>query len=216
MTLRITRAASEATPHDRLVAAARLQLPVDELPRIRATALAWRNGLAALLAGLVGFGLIKGRSDISQLQRPWPVVVGGLLVLSLLAGGAAAACLLRAAHGPPGSVDADEVIDEAADDPLGNADRIEALTAARALTWGVVLAYCCAALLVLAVGSTWYGPGKQERVQVVLPGGAPCGEVQKLSRGTLTLKTSAGLANVSMTQATGLRAVDQCPAPASP
>lgn len=216
MTLRIIRATSEATRHDRLVAGARLQLPVDELPRIRATALAWRNGLAALLAGLVGFGLIKGRSDVGQLEPPWQLVVGGLLVLSLLAGGVAAACLLRAAHGPPGSVDADEVIDEAADDPLGNADRIEALTAARALTWGVVLAYCCAALLVLAVGSTWYGPGKQERVQVVLPGGAPCGEVQKLSRGTLTLKTSAGLTDVPLTQATGLRAVDQCPGPASP
>ena len=88
MTLKITPASSGATPHDRLVAAARLQLPVDELPRIRATALAWRNGLAALLAGLIGFGLIKGRSDIGQLQPPWQLVVGGLLVLSLLAGGA--------------------------------------------------------------------------------------------------------------------------------
>ena len=216
MTLRITQASGGATPHDRLVAAARLRLPVDELPRIRATALAWRNGLAALLAGLIGFGLIKGRSDIGQLEPPWQLVVGGLLVLSFLAGGAAAACLLRAAHGPPGSVNADEVIDEAADDPLRNADRIEALTAAKALTWGVVLAYCCAVLLVLAVGSTWYGPGKQELVQVVLPSGAPCGELQKLSRGTLTLKTSAGLTDVSMTQATGLQMVDQCPGPASP
>ena len=34
MTLRIIRATSEATRHDRLVAGARLQLPVDELPRI--------------------------------------------------------------------------------------------------------------------------------------------------------------------------------------
>ena len=216
MTLKITPASSGATPHDRLVAAARLRLPVDELPRIRATALAWRNGLAALLAGLIGFGLIKGRSDIGQLQQPWQLVVGGLLVLSFLAGGAAAACLLRAAHGPPGSVDADEVIDEAADDPLGNADRVEALIAANALTWGVVMAYCCAGLLVLAVGSTWYGPGKQENVQVVVPGGAPCGEVQKLSRGILTLKTSAGLVDVPLTQATGLRAVGKCPGPASP
>ncbi|WP_327398223.1 hypothetical protein [Streptomyces phaeochromogenes] len=37
-----------------------------ELGRVREVAVAWRIGLGAILAGLVGFGLIKGRSDVGQ------------------------------------------------------------------------------------------------------------------------------------------------------
>jgi hypothetical protein len=38
------------------------------LSRMRTDAVVWRNGLGALLAGPVGFSLIKGRSDVSTLS----------------------------------------------------------------------------------------------------------------------------------------------------
>src|SRR5512144_240910 len=88
-------------PRDRLVARAQRRLPTDELPRVRAMALAWRNGLGALLAGLIGFGLVKGRTDVGELASPYGPLVGALLVLSLVAGSIAVVLLLRAAHGRP-------------------------------------------------------------------------------------------------------------------
>ncbi|MFD8743443.1 hypothetical protein ACFV01_10335, partial [Streptomyces sp. NPDC059616] len=90
------------TPADRLAARHHRALLRRELPRVRESALAWRNGLAALLAGLVGFGLLRGRSDIGSLAAPYAVTVGLVLLLALLCGGAGGLSLLRAAHGRPG------------------------------------------------------------------------------------------------------------------
>lgn len=93
-----------ADPADRLDARKMQQLVKNELPRVREAALAWRNGVGVLPAGLVGFGLVKGRSDVSQLASPYDAVVGGIMLLSLLAGTGAVLLLLRAAHGRPASV----------------------------------------------------------------------------------------------------------------
>ncbi len=213
MSLRVSPG-PDATPHDALVAEAQLHVLTDELPRIRATALAWRNGLAALLVGLVGFGLIKGRSDVGQLASPWGAAVGVLLCLSLIAGAIGAALLLRAAHGPPWAISAQDVVNDAAEDPTGEADRAEALDSAQALGRGVALVYLCAALLVAAVGLSWYGPAKDSAsLLVVTHNGDQCGKVVRLANGILTLKTSSGQVGVPMTQATGISAVERCPAP---
>lgn len=75
-----------------------------ELGRVREVAVAWRNGLGAILAGLVGFGLIKGRSDVGQAAPQWAVTAGLLLLAALAAGGFGALSLLRAAHGRPDCV----------------------------------------------------------------------------------------------------------------
>ncbi|MEU9780344.1 hypothetical protein AB0H92_05050 [Streptomyces phaeochromogenes] len=72
-----------------------------ELGRVREVAVAWRNGLGAILAGLDGFGLIKGRSDVGQAAPQWAVTAGLLLLAALVAGGLGALNLLRAAHGRP-------------------------------------------------------------------------------------------------------------------
>ena len=72
-----------------------------ELAAVRTAATAWRNGLWALLAAVIGFGLIKGRSDISQLASPWNALSGALLLVSLACGVVASILLLRAAHGVP-------------------------------------------------------------------------------------------------------------------
>jgi hypothetical protein len=81
------------------------RLQRDALPRVRAAAVAWRNGLAGLLAGLLGFSLVKGRSDVSQLAWPWNVAVGVLLLAALMIGGYGATRLLWAAHGRPDLLD---------------------------------------------------------------------------------------------------------------
>lgn len=70
MTLHVS-AGGPAGPHDRRAARARLELLANELPRVRAAATGWRNGIAALLAGLIGFGLIKGRTDVGELAAPY-------------------------------------------------------------------------------------------------------------------------------------------------
>ncbi|MFC0504575.1 hypothetical protein [Micromonospora costi] len=125
-----------------------------ELTRVRAAALSWRNGLGGLLAALVGFSLIRGRSDVTALAPGWGGLVGVLLLAAVAAGVAGALALLRAAHGPL------TVTPVAALPPAPLGDHREAVAAARALRTGVRLVLVCTALLVAAVGVTWYAPGR--------------------------------------------------------
>ena len=90
-----------ATPSDRQRGQESVRALGAEISTIRETALAWRNGLAAMLAGLLGFGLIRGRSDVSLLAKPFAVVAGVVLLASLIVGVSGGLMLLRAAHGYP-------------------------------------------------------------------------------------------------------------------
>ena len=65
----------DATTTDFDAAIERDRLTTTELPRVRAAATAWRNGLAGLLTALIGFGLIKGRSDVTELNTTCATVV---------------------------------------------------------------------------------------------------------------------------------------------
>ncbi|WBB54145.1 hypothetical protein [Verrucosispora sp. WMMD573] len=125
-----------------------------ELDRVRTAALAWRNGLGGLLVALIGFSLIRGRSDVSTLAPGWGALVGVLLLAAIVAGVAGALALLRAAHGPLSVTPVAELPPA----PLG--EHREALVAARALRLGVLLVLLCTALLIAAVGVTWYAPGQ--------------------------------------------------------
>jgi hypothetical protein len=133
-------------------AQARQALLSSELPRVRAAAGSWRNGLAGLLGALAGFGLVRGRDDVATLAAPWAGVAGALLLAALLAGALGAVALLRAAHGRPVVVRAQDVL------PAVVADHEEALQAARALRLGIALVFACTLLFVAAVGLTWYCP----------------------------------------------------------
>lgn len=216
MTRLVAKPAKTTGIEDRLVARAQRRLATDDLPKVRAMALAWRNGLGAVLAGLIGFGLIKGRTDIGDLASPYGVVVGGLLAGSLIAGAVAAGLLLRAAHGRPNGASMAEVLASPSDNPERDAEQTERNQSAKALNRGVVAAALCAILLVGAVGVTWYGPAKEgAKVTVVMPAGERCGEVVKLAAGILTLKTSSGLMDLQLSEALGMRAVDSCSPPKS-
>ncbi len=75
--------------------------------------LAWRNGLAALLAGLIGFGLTKGRSDITQLGSLYAAIVGCLLVASLTAGAASAVGPVSESQLPEGPITGNPLVPRA-------------------------------------------------------------------------------------------------------
>jgi hypothetical protein len=202
-----------AVPGDRRIARAILDLLPGELSRIRTAALAWRNGIGALLAGLMGFGLIKGRSDVGQLAAPYDAVTGLLLLTSLICGATAAALLLRAAHGRPASVAIRAVIDSSGTRPELRGRLGEVDASAKALAWGVAASFTCVAFLAAAVGLTWYGPPREgPRLQIRKgDGGLRCGEVVQLASGILTLKTPQGQTALDLRHADGIEAVDTCP-----
>jgi hypothetical protein len=194
-----------AGPADAARARNRHQALRDELPRVRAAAAAWRNGLAGLLAALVGFGLVKGRTEIDKVAPPWHVVIGVLLLLALLAGAAGGLCLLRAANGPP------RLTPPAAGSPLTQ-DHTRAVAALADLRRGIAGSLGCAAFLVLAVATTWYGPAKQPpQLRVQLPGATLCGSPDATAHGTLTLRTAAGRTTVDLTRVLTIQPVEECP-----
>jgi len=200
--------AAKATEADLRAAQEGERLLAAELPRVREAATAWRNGLGGLLAALVGFSLIKGRSDVSQLAGSWAVWVGILLLAALVAGAAGALLLIRAANGRPAVVPARELLSR------NTADHVEAVTAAGALRRGIALTLGCAALLVAAVGATWYGPGREKPVlQVTVPGGTVCGSVVALTDGNLTLDTAAGEVTTKLAEASAVQPLTSCPQP---
>jgi hypothetical protein len=199
-----------AEPRDRASAIEHHRVVAEELPRVRAAALAWRNGVAGLLAGLLGFSLIRGRSDVTALKQPYAAVVGVLLLLALVLGGVAAFLLLRAAHGRPAAV-ALRHADGSGSTVIG-LDHAETLSAVRALRAGLTLALVAAGLLCAAVATTWYGPvtSSKPQLDVLLPGGAVCGTVVAVVRGSLTLDTKHGRVQVPLDQALSLHPVTKC------
>jgi len=197
-----------ATPADLRAAQERERLLRSELPRVRAAATAWRNGLAGLLAALAGFGLIKGQSDISQLSAQWGAAVGILLLLAVIAGAVGALSLIRAANGKPAVASTRHLLGRSA------ADHKEALAAATALRRGIALTLGCAALLVAAVGATWYGPVRaQQDFQVTTRDGTECGTLIQISDKEIILKTITGDIRANLTQPSTVIPVTSCPPP---
>ncbi|MGV9760390.1 hypothetical protein ACWDUC_31865 [Streptomyces tricolor] len=204
------------TPADRQAARQARELLAGELSRAREAALAWRNGLAALFAGLLGFGLVKGRTDVGKLASPYDALVGGALLLCLLCGTLGALLLLRAAHGAPTGVRLPTGVPAPAA-ALHLGDHMETRRTVRALTRGVALTIACGALLVTAVALTWYGPEKAgPRILVRTPSGVVCGTPVRTGDGRLLLRTDAGEVAVRLARAEAFAAVEACPASPSP
>ncbi|WP_327266098.1 hypothetical protein OG444_36200 [Streptomyces sp. NBC_01232] len=159
------------------------------------------------MAGLVGFGLIKGRTDVGQLDKPWAVAVGCLLLTALLCGAWGAYLLNRAAHGP------------LKPSPLGpratraTVEHVEVGEALRALRHGIALTLSCTLFLVGALGATWYGPSaKPPAVELTTPAtGRLCGIVTRVAEGRLLLKTGGTTVEVATAALTQLRTVETCP-----
>jgi hypothetical protein len=199
--------APRGTDADLQVAQERDQLLSAELPRVRDAATAWRIGLGGLLTALVGFGLIKGQSDITQLAVPWAAAVGIVLLAAVIAGAGGALLLIRAANGRPAATPWAKLR------LRGVADHEEAVVAAAALRRGIALTLTCAALLVAAVGLTWYGPERgPPMLEITTPTAILCGSPAGITHGNMTLTTAGGAVTADLAQASAIQAVSQCPA----
>jgi hypothetical protein len=196
-----------AATADLYAAQERQRLLDAELPRVREAATAWRNGLGGLLAALVGFGLIKGQSDVSQLAPSWGARAGILLLAALIAGVGGALLLIRAANGSPSAARVSQLL------PRGAADHLEAVTAGNALRWGILLTLSCASLLVAAVGVTWYGPARSgPMLQVTTSTGSVCGTPTGISHSILTLASAVGDVTIDLANVSAIQSVPQCSA----
>jgi hypothetical protein len=196
-----------ATPDDLRAAQERDRLLSTELARVRAAAAAWRNGLAGLLTALAGFSLIKGRSDIGQLAGTWAIGAGVALLVAFLTGAVGELLLIRAANGRPAIARIHRLLTRTA------ADHEEALAAASALRAGIALTLACSALLVTAVGLTWYGPPRIPALQVTTPAGTQCGSLLQLTQGKLIIDTATGTVILDQTQPSTIQPVAACPSP---
>ncbi|MFI2433099.1 hypothetical protein [Streptomyces sp. NPDC018693] len=208
MTGPILRPGPPATPGDLHRAQHREELLNGaELERIRSAAVAWRNGLGGLMVGLIGFGLVKGRSDITQLSPAPGIAVGVLLALAAVTGAVAAWWVLRAAHGMPRVLPADRLPGRVAD------EHGQATAAARDLRRGSALVVAHAVVLIAAVGVTWYGPARAKpRIEVVTPDVTACGVVRLVENGTMTVRSGSADLRVPLGEVLSLSAVDSCPA----
>ncbi|MER7466396.1 hypothetical protein [Streptomyces sp. NPDC097981] len=177
-----------------------------ELARTRAGAVAWSTGLAGLLAALLGFSLIRGRTDVRELAVTWAAAVGILLAIALVSGALAALLLLRAAHGFPRVADVQDV------EPEVIANHKEALTSAVALRRGITLSLVCAGLLSAAVALTWYGPGRAEpMIRIGTSTQTVCGTVVRTANGAITIRGTGGETSIPLSSITAVGSVPLCP-----
>ncbi|MFF9091306.1 hypothetical protein ACF1BE_34095 [Streptomyces sp. NPDC014991] len=114
--------------------------------------------------------------------------------------------LLLAAHGRPRALDLPSAL------PQVLLEQQEAAAAARQLRRGIVLTLLCTALLVAAVGATWYGSGKEKGLmRFNTPGAKVCGTVQRVSGGEAVVRTSDGDVVVPLTTLLSMAPVSDCP-----
>jgi hypothetical protein len=202
-----------ARPENRTVAFHHQRVLVGELERARALADNWRKGVAGLLIGIVGFSLIRGRSEVDKLTSSAAVVVGIVLAIAALTGTYAAFLILRAAHGSPRP--AGILSGPRSDGQIGKAltEHDEAMLSYQALSSGLRFAAAATVALLIAVAITWYGPAKAPSGLMVTEqsGATWCGHVEQTVKGLLTLKTSSGPVVVDLRDSATIKAVDECP-----
>jgi hypothetical protein len=206
-------ASHDATAQHRQDALNTYRMVSQELPAVRAMADSWRKGMAGLLIAVVGFTVIRGRSDLSQLATGWALAVGGLLVGVVVVGGFAAYQILGAAHGWPRPVPAisgrrsDGTVAAA---PTAHDMTMKSLTALRQGMGATVLSV---ALLLAAIAVTWFGPAKEPARLIVTDGSGAtmCGKVKQTDHGRVTLETTTGTTVVDLSKATNITPVATCP-----
>lgn len=174
-----------------------------ELALTRGRATSWAKGIGAILAVGLAFGLIKGRSDITDLNQSAARAVGVLLLVAILAAVVAVYFLFRAAYGRLGTA------------PEGTADHTLALWTMSDLRTGLRWALGGTAALLCAVGVTWYAPAADgPQLQIVDTSGTSwCGEPMRTAAGILTLRVNGQEVQVDLVKAIQVLPVDSCPAP---
>jgi hypothetical protein len=186
-------------------------LEFDQLGGARKLAEGWRNGLASLTALLAAVTIIKGPESIADLATWSRYAVVALLAIAfilLIAGSLAAT---RAASGGPG---AEIFLD-------GDTLRAWTFNEARSIERRVTHAARCTvsglAVLAIAIGLSWLGPGAsadKPLVTVERQGMRTCGTLLTVSGGILLLgdpaKADAAPQSIPLDAGTRISPADKC------
>lgn len=182
----------------------------EELVSARKTAQDWRTGLL-LLAGLVTtFTVAKGTESVTKLSDPLPWLLAGVSLLAIGLAIAGALLSLRASFGMPGETlevhrgFAQDIRDWKQDEATRSSERIWQATRASVLS---------VALLIAAVGITWFGGTKPAAyLRVGTSPQAVCGKLTESNETSLTVTDAANVKHaVSMSKVVSLEVVDSCP-----
>ncbi|MER7486595.1 hypothetical protein ABTY20_12000 [Streptomyces sp. NPDC126497] len=161
------------------------ELRLQQLPAARAQAEAWRTGLAGMTTLLGVVLVVKGRETVGELA-PWTRVTVAVLLVAALTGLVAATVLaVRAAAGTPG----EEIL--LTGEGLREWTRTEVGDVGRRIRWAALLTSAALALLVTALGFTWFGPVPEPAkptVRVVTRSGSLCGELVGTAGGDVVVK----------------------------
>lgn len=171
-----------------------------ELSLTRERAANWSKGVGALLVAALAFSLIKGRDDLTSLDPAWARSVGICLAVAALLATIAAYQLFRASFGPLRAL-ADNVTDHQ-----------EATATMRALTCGLGVSVLAFAVLLGAVGATWYGPSADGPAIAVTDqdGTVWCGEPQETRGGELVLSVDGQRVKFDFDTVLLLEAIETC------
>lgn len=182
-----------------------------QLVDVRKAAENWRNGLVAMLGAVVAFSLIKGPSDISDLDAPTGHAVGVVLLLAVVSATAGAWWSLAAAYGWPREITRATFFNEGG---IEGYRFIQAKKAAKDLFNARAATIVTLTLLVLAVAITWYAP---RTPSVLLSAGRKdqpdlCGKMASLTNGYLDLKPSnSAPVRLLLPDVIKLSVVQKCP-----
>jgi hypothetical protein len=140
-----------ATPGDLEHARELQELQRGELEAVRAQAEKWRTGLGGLVGLATVIAGVRGASGTAALDTTSKIVSGVLLLLAVVFAAVGSFVSMRAAYGFPGRRLAEASLDELV---VRRRDRLR--RACRDLRRAVLLAYLALAMLVGAVGITWF------------------------------------------------------------
>jgi hypothetical protein len=140
-----------ATPGDLKHAQEIQELQASELDSVRAQAEKWRTGLGGLIGLATIVAAVRGTGGKAELDTIGKIVSGVLLLLAVVFGAVGGFVAMRAAYGFPGRRLAEANLDDLV---VRRRDRLR--RACRDLRRAVVLAYLALAMLVGAVGITWF------------------------------------------------------------
>jgi hypothetical protein len=186
-------------------------LQFEALAKVRSAAEKWAASLGALL-GLSGTILVvQGRDDFSKLEDEFRIAVGATLLVAVIIGACATFLAARAAQGTPAHVAWPSGA------KLKKWEHEEAVKARGMLTRSRHLAIGAVALVLLALGLTWFGeakPADADALLVVPREGAPvCGTMAAAADGESVVVTLEGGQEVSLegSDVGDVIRVDRCP-----
>jgi hypothetical protein len=206
MTVRVTPG-PPSTAASRARAEELQRLRAQELDLVRAQAEKWRNGLAALLLLIATVSVVKGRDSITELLVPVQVLVGVLLLAALVLAGVGTFLGMRAAYGLPRATVVDATLEELLEQAHARAAR--SVQDMRRALW---LTFATLALLVAAIGVTWYGPTAPAATArlVTSDGTVLCGHLTRADATSFVLRVGGVAVTVPRSSTRSLTAADTC------